>query len=161
MRGFLPTALLAFVTYIIFTGSATPYDLATGAIVALVTGALMGKFLIRSDVKALNPIRWLWGAIYFVWYMLVAETKAHLDVMVRIITGNVNPGIVRVPIRVKTDYAKTLVANSITNTPGTVVVDMDENYLYVNWINVTSEDPEKAREKISADFEKFAKRMFE
>ncbi|AEH24800.1 Membrane bound complex 1, subunit B [Pyrococcus yayanosii CH1] len=121
----------------------------------------MGKFLVRSDAKALNLVRWLWGAIYFVWYMLVAETKAHLDVMARIITGNVNPGIVRVPIRVNTDYAKTLVANSITNTPGTVVVDMDENYLYVNWINVTSEDPERAREKISADFEKFAKRMFE
>ncbi|MFA4639718.1 Na+/H+ antiporter subunit E [Pyrococcus kukulkanii] len=161
MRGFLPTALLAFVTYIIFTGSATPYDLTTGAIVALFTGALMGRFLVKSDAKALNPVRWIWGAMYFVWYMVMAETKAHLDVMVRIITGNVNPGIVRVPISVKTDYAKTLVANSITNTPGTVVVDVDENYFYVNWINVVSDDPEKAREEISADFEKFAKRMFE
>ncbi|ANF22470.1 Na+/H+ antiporter subunit E [Thermococcus piezophilus] len=161
MRGVIPTALLAFITYILFTGSATPYDLATGAIIAIAVGLLMGKFLVKNDAKALNPVRWLWAVIYFLWYMLVAETKAHLDVMARILSGKYEPGIVRAPINVKTDYAKTLVANSITNTPGTVVVDMDEKYLYVNWIDTSTEDPEEARSEISADFEKFTKRIFE
>ncbi|NJE85377.1 cation:proton antiporter [Thermococcus sp. CX2] len=161
MRGVIPTALLAFITYILFTGSATPYDLATGAIIAIAVGLLAGKFLVKNDAKALNPARWLWLGAYFIWYMLVAEVKSHIDVMLRIITGNVEPGIVKVPIDVKTEYAKTLVANSITNTPGTVVVDMDEKYLYVNWIDTSTEDPEEARSEISADFEKYAKKIFE
>ncbi|WP_258084823.1 Na+/H+ antiporter subunit E [Thermococcus thermotolerans] len=161
MRGVLPTALMAFLTYIVFTGSLTPYDLATGAVVAVVVGLLMGPHTVRDDSKALNPIRWLWMAVYFLWYMLVAETKSHIDVIIRTLTGNYRPGIVRVPIDVSTDYARTLVANSITNTPGTVVVDMDERYVYVNWIDVTTRDPEEARKEISADFEKFARKIFE
>ncbi|AHF80858.1 Na+/H+ antiporter subunit E [Thermococcus paralvinellae] len=161
MRGVIPTALLAFITYILFTGSAEPFDLVTGLIVAIGVGLLVGKYLVKEDAKALNPVRWLWGIIYFIWYMIVAETKSHIDVMIRTITGNYNPGIVKVPIDVKTDYAKTLVANSITNTPGTVVVDLDDEYMYVNWINVTTTEPEKAKKEICEDFEKYAKRIFE
>ena len=161
MRGVVSTALLTFVTYIIFTGSITPYDLVTGAVVAIVIGLLVGKFLVENDAKALNPLRWFWSVVYFVWYFLVAEVKAHLDVIGRIITGNFEPGIVKVPLKVKSEYARTLVANSITNTPGTVVVDTDENYLYVNWINVTTEEPEEAKKEICEEFEKFAERIFE
>ncbi|ACJ15752.1 Hypothetical integral membrane protein [Thermococcus onnurineus NA1] len=161
MRGVIPTALLAFITYIIFSGSSSPYDMFTGAVVAIGVGLLMGRYVVQNDAKAMNPVRWLWGVIYFLWYMLVAETKSHIDVIIRIITGNYNPGIVKVPIGVETSYAKTLVANSITNTPGTVVVDMDDKYFYVNWIDVTTLDPETAKGEISADFERFAKRILE
>ena len=161
MRGVIPTTLLAFITYILFTGSTKPFDLVTGLIVAIGVGLLVGKYLVKEDAKALNPVRWLWAVIYFIWYMLVAEVKAHLDVMARIISGKYEPGIVKVPIEVKTDYAKMLIANSITNTPGTVVVDLDDKYMYVNWINVTTEDPEKAKREICEDFEKYAEKIFE
>ncbi len=161
MRGVIPTAILTFITYILFTGSTKPFDLVTGLIVAIGVGLLVGKYLVQSDAKALNPVRWLWAVIYFIWYMLVAEVKAHLDVMARIISGKYEPGIVKVPIEVKTDYAKMLIANSITNTPGTVVVDLDDKYMYVNWINVTTEDPEKAKREICGDFEKYAEKIFE
>ena len=124
-------------------------------------GLLVGKFLVKNDAKALNPVRWAWGVVYFLWYFFVAEVKAHADVIGRIITGNFEPGIVKVPLKVKSEYARTLVANSITNTPGTVVVDADENYLYVNWINVTTENPEEAKKEICEEFEKFAERIFE
>lgn len=161
MRGVISTAILAFITYIIFTGSAKPYDLFTGLIVAVGVGILVGKFLVKEDSKALNPLRWIWAVIYFLKYMLIIEVKTHLDVMKRVITGKYNAGIVRVPINVKTDYAKTLVANSITNTPGTVVVDLDDKCLYVNWIDVITEDPEACRREISEEFEKFAEKIFE
>jgi len=161
MRGVIPTALLAFITYILFTGSTTPYDLATGAVVAIAIGILVGRFLVKNDAKALNPVRWLYGVIYFLWYFMVAETKSHIHVITKILGGKYEPGIVKVPIGVKTDYGKTLVANSITNTPGTVVVDMDENYYYVNWIDLTTEEPENAKKEICEDFEKFAKKIFE
>ncbi len=161
MKGVISTSVLAFATYILFTGSTTPYDLLTGVIVGIIVGLLVGRFLVKNDAKAFNPVRWVWGVVYFLWYFFVAEVKAHLDVIGRIITGKVEPGIVKVPLKVKSDYARTLVANSITNTPGTVVVDADEDYLYVNWINVTAEEPEKVRKEICEEFEKYAERIFE
>lgn len=158
---FLPVMLLAFILYIIITGSATPYDIVTGVITALVAGLLFGRYLVKNPKKALNPARWVAMVVYFIKYITVIELRAHLDVIKRIIFGDTNPGIIKVPITVKDEYARFLVANSITNTPGTVTVYMDEKYAYVNWIDVKTRDPDEARKEILEKFEKHAKRIFE
>jgi len=159
--GSFTPALLTFIVYVVFTGSIKPFDLATGLVVALVIGFLVGRYFVKDSRKALNPVRWLWVLIYLVKYLTVIEIKVHIDVIKRIITGRYNPGIVRVPTKMKTAYGKMLVANSITNTPGTVVVDLDEDALYVNWIDVKTEDGAQARKLISEEFEKFAEKIFE
>lgn len=91
------------------------------------------------------------------------EVRAHLDVMRRILHPRmpINPGIVKIPYEVVSDYAMLTIANSITNTPGTVVVDVfpEEKAFYVHWINAVVTEPEKARESVSRIFEKFAKRI--
>ena len=49
----------------------------------------------------------------------------------------VNPGVVEVPLRVRSDAAVTTIANSITLTPGTLTMDYDadRNSLYVHSIS--------------------------
>ncbi len=160
-RASIAVMVLTFIVYIIFTGSATLYDIITGALVAIVIGVIAGRFVVSSESKAFNPIRWFWVIVYFLKYMTVIEIKAHLHVIRALFTGRIKPGIVRVPLDVKTGYAKLLVANSITNTPGTVVVDLDDKYLYVNWINVVSEEPVEAKKHISLEFEKYARKIFD
>jgi len=61
----------------------------------------------------------------------------------------------------KTDASITFLANSITLTPGTLSVDIDEknNDLYIHWINVTSVKPEI--EEICGTFPKWARRIAE
>ncbi|MEM4503101.1 MAG: Na+/H+ antiporter subunit E, partial [Ignisphaera sp.] len=109
--------------------------------------------------------RWVWLFAYTLHYFFIDEVKAHIDVIKRIIHPKmpINPGIVKVPINVSTDYALTAVANSITNTPGTVVVDVDKEkgYLYIHWIDVKTIEPNEAWKQISQVFEKFAKKVFD
>lgn len=50
-------------------------------------------------------------------------------------------------------------AASITLTPGTLVVDIDGQDMYVHWINVPA-DGREARE-IAATFEPMLRRIFE
>jgi len=157
----IPVAVLVFIIYILFTGSATLYDIITGVIVSVACGMLFGEFVVRNPSKCFDPRRWFWTIAYFLKYMTVIEARAHLDVIKRILTMDIRPGIVKVPIDVKNDYSRILVAHSITNTPGTVTVDMDDNYIYVNWINVVTEKPKEARKRISEEFEKFAEKIFE
>ncbi|MCD6503319.1 MAG: cation:proton antiporter [Thermoplasmata archaeon] len=157
----VPVAILVFIIYILFTGSITPYDVITGLIVSIVCGLLFGELVVKDPRKCFDPRRWAWAIVYFIKYMTVIEAKAHLNVIKRTLTLDIKPGIVRVPIKVKNDYARILVAHSITNTPGTVTVDMDDDYIYVNWINVVTEEPEEAKRHISEEFEKFAERIFE
>ena len=79
---------------------------------------------------------------------------------------NINPGIVKVPTAMKSDYGLAAVSNSITLTPGTITMETAEdengqNYLYVHWIDVKETDPEKAGEAIKGTMEKALKEVWQ
>jgi len=95
----------------------------------------------------------------FIW----ACIKANLDVAYRVLhpAMPIKPGIVKVKTELKSEFARTILANSITMTPGTISVDIIGDYLYIHWIYVRSEDPEVYTHIISGQFEKFIKKIFE
>lgn len=158
-------AVLSFTVYIVFSGSISLYDVITGIGVGIITGYLFSNITLQNPRKTLSPKRWVLAIFYAIRYLIIDETKAHIDVIKRIIHPKtpVNPAIVKVPFEVSTEYAATAIANSITNTPGTVVVDIDmnERVFYVHWIDAKTIEPLKAREMISSVFEKYAKMIFE
>ncbi len=161
----IPIIILIFMVYIIFSGSISIFDLITGGIISIFVGIVFANITLSQPSKVFDVRRWMWALLYAVYYFFIAEIKAHIDVIKRILHPRmpINPGIVKIPINVETDYALTAVANSITNTPGTVVVDVDKDkkYFYVHWIDVKTIEIEKAYKEISYEFEKYAKRIFD
>ncbi len=157
-------AIIAFTVYVIFSGSVSIYDLATGLVIAIVAGMLFSEILIKDVGKSLNPVRLGYLIKYAFYYFFVAEYLAHKDVIKRILDPKmpINPGIVRTPYEVSGDYAVASVAGSIINTPGTVVIDLDEKkkIYYVHWIDVTSQEPAKCRAAICEAFEKYLSKVF-
>lgn len=156
---------LVFMVYVVFSGSASAYDLITGVLVALVTSVITANLVISNPGKLIHVRRLGWLLIYSIRYFFVDEVRAHLDVMKRILHPKmpINPGIVKIPYEVVSDYAMLTIANSITNTPGTVVVDVfpEEKAFYVHWINAVAIEPAEARKHVSEVFERFAKRIFD
>lgn len=144
-----------------FAGSLSPYTVLTGLLVSSILSTVSAKYLIVDEKKLLDARRLVYLIYYFFKYMTVIEIKAHMDVVRRIITMDIKPGIVKVPVNVKSRYARLLIMSSITNTPGTVVVDEKNNYFYVNWINVTTIKPIEAWKRISEEFEYYAYKIFE
>lgn len=135
-----------------------------GAVVALIVAIFFGGEFSHRPLAFLNPRRWFWAIVYipvFLWHMLVAN----LDVAFRVLHPScpVKPGIVKIRTNLKTDVAKTFLANSITLTPGTMTVDMDDDIMYVHWIDVgtRSDDIDENTKQISAKFEKYLRRIFE
>lgn len=161
----IPLLLLSFTVYIFFSGSLSTYDIITGLAVSIVVASIFSTFVITNPSKVFDLKRWVHLLRYATYYFFVAEVKCHLDVMFRILHPKipVKPGVVAVPYTVSSDYAITAVANSITNTPGTVVVDIDTSSktYYVHWILVKTTRPKEAQEEISGVFEKFAKKIFD
>jgi multicomponent Na+:H+ antiporter subunit E len=90
-------------------------------------------------------------------------TKANLDVAYRVITGKIRPGIVKIDSELKGSLAQAMLANSITLTPGTLTVDVDDSgetgVFYIHWINVTDEDP--PAKSVYGSFAKWARRVAE
>ncbi|MBD3285448.1 Na+/H+ antiporter subunit E [candidate division WOR-3 bacterium] len=137
---------------------------AIGGVIAILAAIFFGGEFTHRPSSFLNPRRWFWAVIYipvFLWHMLIAN----LDVAFRVLHPlcPVNPGIVKVQTHLKTDVAKAFLANSITLTPGTMTVDIDEDILYVHWIDVikNGEDIEANTKAIVAKFEKYLRRIFE
>jgi len=84
----------------------------------------------------------------------VALRVIHPDVPIR-------PGIIKVRTSLKSDMAKTFLANSITLTPGTLTIDQDGQDLYIHWINIDTPDPAKRAAEIVGRFEPMLRRIFE
>ncbi|MCD6195404.1 MAG: Na+/H+ antiporter subunit E [Staphylothermus sp.] len=153
---------LYLLAYLLISGSVSLTDLFFGAIVAFILSIITCNYLVKDETK-LSLTRLLRLIKYLLVYIFVIEPRAHLDVIKRIITSEYKPGIVEVPYYVVSDYSKTLIAHSITNTPGTVVVSINdqEKKFYVHWINVKTVEPLKCRAYISQYFEENASKIFD
>ncbi len=134
----------------------------SGVVIALLTTFIFGDLPVENAEKFFNPKRYILFIVYipyFLWLCL----KANLDVAFRVIHPElpINPGIVKVKTSLKSDIARTFLANSITLTPGTLTVDMKDDVLYIHWIAVESSDIEEASKAIVAKFEGLLKGVFE
>ena len=138
-------------------------DLAVGAFVALSVAWVVGRRRCGEGNRWLQPQRYLWAAIYA--FVLAAYIViANLEVAYRVLHPSmpIRPGIVKVKTRLRQPSARAALCNSITLTPGTLVVDLHrDGTLMVHWIYVRSEDEEIAAEQIIGRFEWFIERIFE
>lgn len=145
MIPFIFTAIFAFLMYLLFTaGSGTVglwsmTELIAGGVLSLVVAVLSRNyFSTRGDIRLANPLRWVYLVVYAAVPFFLEMAKANLDVAYRVITGKIRPGIVRISPGLKSDLGLLFLANSITLTPGTLTVDVDEetNDLFIHMINI-------------------------
>ena len=138
--------------------------LLVGVFVAALVAYLTGDMFVQRPHLFKHVERYLWF-FYYIPFFLWEMFKANIDVAYRVSHPNlpINPGIVKVRTNLKSQTGLTFLANSITLTPGTLSVDVDQGngYLYVHWINVKHTDVENATKSIVARFEKILTRIFE
>jgi multicomponent Na+:H+ antiporter subunit E len=154
--------ILSLIFWLLLTFEFTVPNLIVGTIASIICSLFFGKVFVTNVYKLLQPQRYFWFIIYlfiFIWECL----KANIDVAYRVLhpAMPIRPGIVKVKTTLKSDMAKMLLANSITMTPGTISVDIIDDYLYIHWIYIRSEDPEVYTGIITGAFEKYIKRIIE
>ena len=172
----LSTAIVCFLFWLlitgqivaIFQGEPAVQILIAGVIVSIVTALFSAKFFIHSKAFYFcNPVKLLTLVFYSFVVFLWELTKANVDVARRALSPGlpVNPGIVKVPVGLKSEYAQDMLANSITLTPGTITMDIVEEknktYYYIHWIDVATDDPVKAGDAIKGTLEKWIGRIWE
>lgn len=159
---YLALFILTFLFWLLLTFDVSIGNLAAGAVASLITSLLFSKYFFKNVVKFVQPQRYFWLVIYliiFTWECI----KANFDVAYRVLhpAMPIKPGIVKVKTELQSDFAKTMLANSITMTPGTISVDVIDDMLYVHWIYVSSTDPQVYSQKIAGRFETYIKKIFD
>ena len=99
--------------------------------------------------------RIFYGIAYFI-VLLIEIFKAELDVVQRVLNGKVEPVVVEIKTELKRPISQTILANSITLTPGTLSIDLDsENCI----LTVATISPRSVGDVIP--FEPYIKGMLE
>ncbi len=174
MKTAIVASAFAFVTYLLLTAGSgdiglwSPAEIAIGIVLGIIIGPVTEKALPyeKKEERRGKPGGWLLLPIYLVGPFFISMAKANIDVAYRVITGRIRPGIMRISPGLKRDISITALGNSITLTPGTLTVDVDEKSgdLFVHWINVRKGDelyPRCSYEHICGTFPKWIRRMFE
>lgn len=152
--------LLLFILWLIVNASLATPILVTGAIISL---AIAWIFARRSKVWhiAVTP-RSAWHFLVYTGVFFTELVKANLS-MLRYVYApriDIHPGIVKVRIRLKSPIGRLALSNSIALTPGSLVMDVRGETMFVHWLDVKATDPEQATEMIVAPFEKHLEAVF-
>ena len=154
--------IMCFITWMLLTGRFYWQNIIAGALVSLITTLIFSRYF-QIDVRKLTqPRRYLWLAIYIL-YFIWECIKANFDVAYRVLHPSmpVRPGIVKIKLTLKRELARTILANSITMTPGTISVDIIGDILYVHCIYLHDTNPDNYTYNISGKFERILTKIFE
>ncbi len=129
---------LAFLLlWIIFNGKITLEILVIGTVLSAALFVFCCKFLHYGVDKDLRMYRLIPMACQYVIILIIEILKANRQVLYFITTPRyqVEPQIVHFTSGLKSEFARVVLANSITLTPGTITVNLEGNEFYVHCLD--------------------------
>ncbi|HPE55569.1 MAG TPA: Na+/H+ antiporter subunit E [Bacteroidales bacterium] len=161
LKNVLQIFVLSYLTWLALNWSVHTDVLVTGAIISVLIAVLLcSQCSVLQEVR-LTPKSFAY-AFGFVGVFWIELFKSNFDVARRVLTPSlpINPGIVEVKTRLKSNIGKMLLANAITLTPGTLTVDILGDRMFIHWIDVSSTDINEATHAIVSKFEKYLEVMY-
>ena len=155
------TGFYLFCGWILFTGTFAPFSVIIGLIFSAALSLLTYSIFIEQSEAArryhLPRIHYL---IIFALVLMYEVFTASFRVAYFVISNTMHPRIVHFRTRLRYDFAKTLLANAITLTPGTVTLELDDDHLVVHWLNAKTAHSHYAGQLIKGRFESLLKRIW-
>ncbi len=154
---YLPGLVLALAAFwFTLSGQASPFFVALGVVSLLLTLWLAARLrIIDRDSSPYHRLPQM--VIYLIW-LIVEIIKSNITVIARVLGPRhaIDPAVVRLQTRARTDLGKALFANSITLTPGTVAFDVEDDKVLVHALvrekaSVAAFDPMDRRAAAAAD----------
>jgi multicomponent Na+:H+ antiporter subunit E len=160
--GFLPLWLLLTVIWIAANSSLAPENLVTGALIA---GVLAYLFSRQSEVwqsLRVTPQRG-WYFLLYTGALVIEIAKANLNMLRYVWSPRIaiKPGVVAVKTRLKSPVGRLALANSIALTPGSLVIEIEGDTLFIHWLDVATDDPEETKRLLAGPFEDHLEKIFE
>ena len=133
---FVLTALIMFVFWIFLSGEFSFILLFSGIISSLLVSYISHDLLIGNGDMKLGFIRTI-RFIRFLPWLLWQIVLANIDLALRTLHPKmpINPILINIKNNLKSDLGMVILANSITLTPGTVTIDVNENEFLVHVIS--------------------------
>ena len=153
--------LTLFIIWLIANATLASETVIAGLVVSGVIALAFAAF-----ARVYSVIRWSPLVVYYYLIYLslffIELIKANIKVMRLVFSPRIDiqPGILEIKTELKSPIGRLALANTITLTPGTLVVDIKDDSLFVHCINVSTTDQIQATAEISGRFEKILKVIY-
>ena len=130
--------IIYFLLWIIFNGAFSLEIALFGIGVSALIYAFTCKFMDFSIKKDINLCKKFFGLIHYIIVLIIEIIKANLVMIKYIIVKQeyeLKPVIFKMETKLKSKYLRVLLANSITLTPGTISVEMNDNVIFIHAID--------------------------
>lgn len=160
-RGFLWLWLLLTFVWIAISSSFALESIVSGA---LISAAVAHVFSQRFDIwrwLRLSPAR-IYHYLSYLVVLVVELLRANINMMRYVWAPrlDIDPGIVKVRTRLRSPIGRLALANSISLTPGSLVLDVEKDGFVVHCLDMRTIDPDKASEAIAGPFETLLEKSF-
>lgn len=129
--------LLYFCLWVIFNGQLTLEIAIFGVFISAALFAFTCKFVDYSIEKEKKAFKNLFRMIYYIIVLIIEIVKANMAVMHLILTQKEEPQpqLVTFTSDLKTPIGRSMLANAITLTPGTITVILEDNKYTVHCLD--------------------------
>jgi multicomponent Na+:H+ antiporter subunit E len=160
-EGFFWLWLLLTFLWIAANSSLAVDSVASGV---LISAALAFIFTQKAGVWQgirFSPSR-LYHFIRYTGVFAVELVRANINMMRYVYAPRIDikPGIVKIKTGLKSPLGRLALANSIALTPGSLVLDIDDDVLLIHWLDVKTVDPDEATRMIAGSFEAELEKAF-
>jgi multicomponent Na+:H+ antiporter subunit E len=159
-RILLTTAYL-MPAWLLFNGNLSYFSVLLGLLFSFIIALFSyGIFIEEREAhrRGLLPRIYLLPLYFFV--LLFKVYLASFKIIPCVLRMEINPRIVHFRTRLKSELARVVLANSITLTPGTLTLDLNEDHLVVHWLNAKTTHSHYAAKLIKEHMEAWLRRIW-
>jgi multicomponent Na+:H+ antiporter subunit E len=155
------TTVYLMVGWVLFTWTVEPRFLLIGLAFSFIVALLTyGLFIEQEEAARRSLLPRVPLLVVYVAVLIFQMYVASFKVLWNILRGRINPGVVHFRTRLSSDIARVALTNSITLTPGTITLDLDDDHLIVHWLDARTTHSKYAGELVKGVYEKLLKRIW-
>jgi multicomponent Na+:H+ antiporter subunit E len=140
----LLTALTLFALWLLMSGVYKPLVIWLGVASSIIAVYVVRRMDNAADADRLEVRLKPFGIIlYWIWLMVeIAKANWAVTKVILSPTMSLNRNFFKTPYTQKTELGQTIFANSITLTPGTISVEVEEGHFWVHAVSYSEDDIE-------------------
>ncbi len=134
MKAKLATFVIMLIFWIILSGMFDAFHLTLGVICCLLVANFSGKMLFegpRVEVRARQIIGMLLYGPWLLWEIVLSSLQIAYIVLHPQMLDKMDPQLIRFKTKLKSNFARVTFAQSITLTPGTITVSLQNDEMTV------------------------------
>jgi multicomponent Na+:H+ antiporter subunit E len=155
------TGIFLFLLWFLFSSPGGWFYLAAGLIGALGIAMLSyNVFIEEHEAGRRSVIPRIIPALIYVVHLVFTMYAAAFRLLWALPGARVHPRVVHFRSRLRADLARVVLAHSITFTPGTITLELDNDHYIVHWLFADLRHAARAGDKIKGALEEKIRRIW-